>query len=209
MELLNKLSESVCSGDMESALELTNQALAERVSVSDILEQGLITAMAKVGEDFKNGEIFVPEMLIAARAMNKALEILEPEMVRGNIESKGTFIIGAVKGDLHDIGKNLVGIMFKGAGFKVIDLGTDVSLESFLKAAKEYNPNIIGISSLLTTTMPYMQTIIEGLRAEGVSAKIIVGGAPLNREFALGINADGYAENAAEAADLGKSLMGI
>jgi 5-methyltetrahydrofolate--homocysteine methyltransferase len=209
MELLNKLSESVCSGDMESALELTNQALAEGVSVSEILEQGLITAMAKVGEDFKNGEIFVPEMLIAARAMNKALEILEPEMVRGNIESKGTFIIGAVKGDLHDIGKNLVGIMFKGAGFRVIDLGTDVSLESFLKAAKEYNPDIIGISSLLTTTMAYMQTIIEGLRAEGVSAKIIVGGAPLNREFALGINADGYAENAAEAADLGKSLMGI
>jgi 5-methyltetrahydrofolate--homocysteine methyltransferase len=209
MELLNKLSESVCSGDMESALELTNQALAGGVSVSDILEQGLITAMSKVGEDFKNGEIFVPEMLIAARAMNKALEILEPEMVRGNIESKGTFIIGAVKGDLHDIGKNLVGIMFKGAGFRVIDLGTDVSLESFIKAAKEYNPDIIGISSLLTTTMPYMQTIIEGLRAEGVGAKIIVGGAPLNREFALGINADGYAENAAEAADLGKSLMGI
>jgi 5-methyltetrahydrofolate--homocysteine methyltransferase len=209
MELLNKLSESVCSGDMESALELTNQALVEGVCVSDILEQGLITAMAKVGEDFKNGEIFVPEMLIAARAMNKALEILEPEMVRGNIESKGTFIIGAVKGDLHDIGKNLVGIMFKGAGFRVIDLGTDVSLESFIKAAKEYSPDIIGISSLLTTTMPYMQTIIEGLRSEGVSAKIIVGGAPLNREFALGINADGYAENAAEAADLGKSLMGI
>ncbi len=140
MELLKKLSESVCSGDMESALKLTDQALAGGVGVSDILELGLITAMSKVGEDFKNGEIFVPEMLIAARAMNKALERLEPEMVRGNIESKGTFIIGAVKGDLHDIGKNLVGIMFKGAGFRVIDLGTDVSLEKFIKAAKEYNP---------------------------------------------------------------------
>jgi 5-methyltetrahydrofolate--homocysteine methyltransferase len=209
MELLNKLSESVCSGDVDSALEVTNQLLAQGVAVAEILEQGLIRAMAKIGEDFKNGEIFVPEMLIAARAMNRALEILEPEMVRGNIEKKGTLIIGAVKGDLHDIGKNLVGIMFKGAGFRVIDLGTDVSLESFIKAASEYKPDIIGISSLLTTTMAYMQTIIEGLRSEGVTAKIIVGGAPVNREFALGIKADGYAENAAEAADLGKSLMGI
>jgi 5-methyltetrahydrofolate--homocysteine methyltransferase len=209
MKLLEMLSQAVFDGDMDKASEMTQNAISDGIPVTDILEHGLISAMKEVGEKFKTGEIFVPEMLIAARAMNKALEILEPEMIRGKVESKGTFIVGAVKGDLHDIGKNLVGIMFKGAGFRVIDLGTDVSLEAFIKAAREYHPDIIGISSLLTTTMPYMQTVIEGLRSEGVPAKIIVGGAPVNREFAQSINADGYAENAAEAADLGKSLMGM
>jgi 5-methyltetrahydrofolate--homocysteine methyltransferase len=165
--------------------------------------------MQEIGDKYKKGEIFVPEMLIAARAMNKALEILEPEMIKDRVESKGTLVIGAVKGDLHDIGKNLVGIMFKGAGFKVIDLGTDVSLDKFINAAKEYNADIIGISSLLTTTMSYMKTIIDGLRSEGIPAKVIIGGAPVNKEFALSIKADGYAENAAEAADLGKTLMGL
>ena len=209
MELLAMLSQAVFDGDMDKAADLSQSAINEGIPISDILEHGLISAMHEVGDKFKKGEVFVPEMLIAARAMNRALEILEPEMIRGKIESKGTFIVGAVKGDLHDIGKNLVGIMFKGAGFRVIDLGTDVSMEVFIKAAREYNPDIIGISSLLTTTMPYMQTIIEGLRSEGIPAKIIVGGAPVNREFAQSINADGYAENAAEAADLGKSLMGM
>jgi 5-methyltetrahydrofolate--homocysteine methyltransferase len=209
MELLAMLSQAVFDGDMEKAVELTRNAISQGTPVSDILELGLISAMHDIGDKFKRGEIFVPEMLIAARAMNRALEILEPEMIRGKIESKGTFIIGAVKGDLHDIGKNLVGIMFKGAGFRVIDLGTDVSLEAFIKAAREHNPDIIGISSLLTTTMPYMQTVIEGLRSEGIRARVIIGGAPVNREFAQSIKADGYAENAAEAADLGKSLMGL
>lgn len=209
MELLERLSRAVNTGDMELATELTEKAVKEGISASVILEDGLVSAMQEIGDKYKKGEIFVPEMLIAARAMNKALGILEPEMVKGKVEPRGTLIIGAVKGDLHDIGKNLVGIMFKGAGFKVIDLGTDVSLEKFVKAAREYNPDIIGISSLLTTTMSYMQTIIEGLRSEGISAKVIVGGAPVNKEFALSINADGYAENAAEAADLGKTLMGM
>ena len=209
MELLERLSRAVNTGDMDLAAELTEKAVKEGISASDILENGLVSAMQEIGDKFKKGEVFVPEMLIAARAMNKALGILEPEMVKGKVEPRGTFIIGAVKGDLHDIGKNLVGIMFKGAGFKVIDLGTDVSLEKFVKAAKEYNPDIIGISSLLTTTMSYMQTIIEGLRSEGIPAKIIVGGAPVNKDFALSINADGYAENAAEAADLGRTLMGL
>jgi 5-methyltetrahydrofolate--homocysteine methyltransferase len=209
MELLERLSRAVNTGHMDMAAELTEKAVKEGISASDILENGLVSAMQEIGDKFKKGEVFVPEMLIAARAMNKALGILEPEMVKGKVEPRGTLIIGAVKGDLHDIGKNLVGIMFKGAGFKVIDLGTDVSLEKFIHAAKEYNPDIIGISSLLTTTMSYMQTIIEGLRSEGIPAKIIVGGAPVNKEFALSINADGYAENAAEAADLGRTLMGM
>jgi 5-methyltetrahydrofolate--homocysteine methyltransferase len=209
MKLLERLSRAVYTGDMDLAAELTENAIKEGISASDILENGLVSAMQEIGDKYKKGEIFVPEMLIAARAMNKALSILEPEMVKVGVESKGTFIIGAVKGDLHDIGKNLVGIMFKGAGFKVIDLGTDVSLERFVHAAKEHNPDIIGISSLLTTTMSYMKTIIDGLRSEGIPAKVIVGGAPVNKEFAISINADGYAENAAEAADLGRTLMGM
>ncbi|HEY9162507.1 MAG TPA: corrinoid protein [Desulfomonilia bacterium] len=209
MKLLERLSSAVYTGDMDMAAELTENAIKEGISASDILENGLVSAMQEIGDKYKKGEIFVPEMLIAARAMNKALSILEPEMVKVGVESKGTFIIGAVKGDLHDIGKNLVGIMFKGAGFKVIDLGTDVSLERFVHAAKEHNPDIIGISSLLTTTMSYMKTIIDGLRSEGIPAKVIVGGAPVNKEFAISINADGYAENAAEAADLGRTLMGM
>ncbi len=209
MELLERLSRAVNNGDMDLAAELTEKAVKEGISASVILENGLVSAMQEIGDKYKKGEIFVPEMLIAARAMNKALEILEPEMLKDRVESKGTLVIGAVKGDLHDIGKNLVGIMFKGAGFKVIDLGTDVSLERFVHAAREYNPDIIGISSLLTTTMSYMKTIIDGLRSEGIPAKVIIGGAPVNKEFALSINADGYAENAAEAADLGKTLMGM
>jgi 5-methyltetrahydrofolate--homocysteine methyltransferase len=209
MELLERLSRAVNTGDMDLAAELTENAVKEGISASVILENGLVSAMQEIGDKYKNGEIFVPEMLIAARAMNKALEILEPEMLKDRVEPRGTLVIGAVKGDLHDIGKNLVGIMFKGAGFKVIDLGTDVSLERFVHAAKEYNPDIIGISSLLTTTMSYMKTIIDGLRTEGIPAKVIIGGAPVNQEFALSINADGYAENAAEAADLGKTLMGM
>jgi 5-methyltetrahydrofolate--homocysteine methyltransferase len=209
MELLERLSRAVNTGDMDLAAELTEKAVKEGISASVILENGLVSAMQEIGDKYKNGEIFVPEMLIAARAMNKALGILEPEMLKDRVEPRGTLVIGAVKGDLHDIGKNLVGIMFKGAGFKVIDLGTDVSLEKFLSAAKEYNPDIIGISSLLTTTMSYMKIIIDGLRSGGIPAKVIIGGAPVNKEFALSINADGYAENAAEAADLGKTLMGM
>ena len=146
MELLERLTRAVNNGDMDQAAELTEKAVKEGINASVILENGLVSAMQEIGDKYKKGEIFVPEMLIAARAMNKALEILEPEMLKGGVESRGTLIIGAVKGDLHDIGKNLVGIMFKGAGFKVIDLGTDVSLEKFVNAAKEYNPDIIGIS---------------------------------------------------------------
>ena len=207
--MLNELSQAVRDGDQGLAESLTKQAVADGIPVSEILEQGLIRAMQEIGEAFKNGDIFVPEMLIAARAMNRALEIIEPEMIKGNIEPKGTLIIGTVKGDLHDIGKNLVAIMFKGAGFRVVDLGTDVGVEKFIEAARIHKPDIIGMSSLLTTTMSNMQSVIEALKSDGVNAKIIVGGAPINREFAESINADGYAENAAEAADMGKLLLGI
>jgi len=201
------LCESVQKGKSKDTAELTAKALAEGVVPEIILDEALIKAMEIVGEKYKNGEIFVPEMLIAARALNKALEILEPEMLKASVKAKGTVLIGTVKGDLHDIGKNLVGIMFKGSGFSVIDLGTDVAVETFVTAAIEHKPDIIGLSSLLTTTMNYMQLIIEGVRKNGILSKIIIGGAPVTSEFAAKINADGYADNAASAVDLGKSLL--
>lgn len=209
MNALEALSISVQRGELADTMELTNRAINEGIAVGLILEQGLICAMEIIGDQFKQGEIFVPEMLVAARAMNKALEILEPEMIKGRIEAKGTFMIGTVKGDLHDIGKNLVGIMYKGAGFRVLDLGTDVSVEQFVAAAKEHHPDIIGISTLLTTTMGYMQLVVEGLKGNSIHSKIIIGGAPITEDFARTINTDGYADNAASAVELGKSLIGL
>jgi len=207
MQVLEELSESVQKGKTSEAAVLTVKAIAEGILPDKILDEALIKAMGIIGDKFKNNEIFVPEMLIAARAMNKALEILEPEMLKNSIKAKGTFIIGTVSGDLHDIGKNLVAIMFKGAGFNVIDLGTDVPVEKFVEAAKIHNADIIGLSSLLTTTMNYMQLVVEGLKKNGINAKIIVGGAPVTADFATKINADGYADNAATAVELGKSLL--
>jgi methylmalonyl-CoA mutase cobalamin-binding domain/chain len=207
MQVLEILCESVQKGKSKDTAELTAKALAEGFVPETILDEALIKAMELVGEKYKNGDIFVPEMLISARALNKALEILEPEMLKASVKAKGTVLIGTVKGDLHDIGKNLVGIMFKGSGFNVIDLGTDVAVETFVTAAIEHKPDIIGLSSLLTTTMNYMQLIIEGVRKNGILSKIIVGGAPVTSEFASKINADGYADNAASAVDLGKSLL--
>jgi 5-methyltetrahydrofolate--homocysteine methyltransferase len=207
MQVLEALCESVQKGKSKDTAELAAKALAEGVAPETILDEALIKAMEIVGEKYKNGEIFVPEMLIAARALNKALEILEPEMLKASVKAKGTILLGTVKGDLHDIGKNLVGIMFKGSGFNVIDLGTDVAVETFVAAAIEHRPDIIGLSSLLTTTMNYMQLIIEGVRKNGILSKVIVGGAPVTSEFAAKINADGYADNAASAVDLGKSLL--
>jgi methylmalonyl-CoA mutase cobalamin-binding domain/chain len=207
MQVLEILCESVQKGKSKDTAELTAKALAEGFVPETILDEALIKAMELVGEKYKNGDIFVPEMLISARALNKALEILEPEMLKASVKAKGTVLIGTVKGDLHDIGKNLVGIMFKGSGFNVIDLGTDVAVETFVTAAIEHKPDIIGLSSLLTTTMSYMQLIIEGVRKNGILSKIIIGGAPVTSEFASKINADGYADNAASAVDLGKSLL--
>jgi 5-methyltetrahydrofolate--homocysteine methyltransferase len=208
MHVLEALSDSVQKGKSSEAAALTVKALSDGIIAEKILDDSLIKAMGIIGDKFKNGEIFVPEMLIAARAMNKALEILEPEMLKNSIKAKGTFIIGTVSGDLHDIGKNLVGIMFKGAGFNVIDLGTDVPVEKFVEAAKIHKPDIIGLTSLLTTTMNYMQLVIEGLKKNGIKSKIIVGGAPVTADFATKINADGYADNAATAVELGKDLLG-
>ena len=209
MQVLVDLSKAVQSGILRETVVLTNRAIEAGIDPRDILEKGLITAMEIVGQKFKRHEIFVPEMLIAARAMNKALSLLEPAMIHDKVETTRTILLGTVQGDLHDIGKNLVGIMFKGAGFRVIDLGTDVAVERFIVAAGEHKPDIIGLSALLTTTMGYMQLVIEGLRRQGIAAKVIVGGAPITEAYAKKINAHGYADNAAAAVDIGKELLGL
>ena len=209
MEILDQISEFVQQGNMDEVAKLTKAAIEQQISPQDIIDKGLILGMGIIGEKFKNNEVFVPEMLIAARAMNKALEILEPEMIHADIKSVGTLVIGTVKGDLHDIGKNLLGIMFKGAGFKVIDLGVDVSAEKFIETAKEHKADFIGISALLTTTMTNMEEAIKKLKSENLSTKVLVGGAPLTEKFAKEIGADGYAPDAASAVDVAKSLLAM
>jgi 5-methyltetrahydrofolate--homocysteine methyltransferase len=160
-----------------------------------------------IGEKFKNNEIYVPEVLIAARAMNKAMEILEPKLIEAGVESKGKLVIGTVKGDLHDIGKNLVAMMYKGAGYEVIDLGIDVTPEKFVEAAKEKGAKLIGLSALLTTTMPAMKDVVEKVKSEGLDdVKVVIGGAPVTQAYADEIGADGYAPDAASAIEVGKKL---
>lgn len=206
-ELLEQLSAKLQQGKAEEVVLLTQKALENGVDASTILDDALIAGMGVVGEKFKRNEIFVPEMLIAARAMNKALEVLEPELVKTNTQNRGTIVIGTVKGDLHDIGKNLVGIMFKGAGFKVIDLGTNVTPDKFLEAAREHNPDFIGLSALLTTTMVNMKEVIEVLHDNNIQAKIIIGGAPVTDKFSDQIKADGYAPDAVSAVEEAKKLL--
>ncbi|NQU64050.1 MAG: corrinoid protein [SAR324 cluster bacterium] len=207
MEILKQISDFIQQGNMDEVARLTNSAIKQDISPQEIIDDGLIVGMGIIGEKFKNNEVFVPEMLIAARAMNKALEILEPEMINADIKSAGTLVIGTVEGDLHDIGKNLLGIMFKGAGFKVIDLGVDVTADQFIKTAKENNAEFIGISALLTTTMVNMKETIKGVKSENLPIKVLVGGAPLTEKFANEIGADGYASDAASAVDVAKALM--
>jgi len=204
---LKDLFQAVLDGDQASATSLTKQAIDEGLSAADILNQGLIIAMDKVGELFSKNEIYIPEMLIAARAMKSAMEILEPQLAKAGVEPVGKFVIGTVAGDLHDIGKNLVAMMMKGAGFDVIDLGVDVSKESFLEQTVKVKPNLVGLSALLTTTMPAMEEIVKAVKAAGVPVKIMVGGAPVSNDYAKKIGADGYASDAAAAVTLAKSLV--
>ncbi|MBU2512018.1 corrinoid protein [bacterium] len=207
MALLQEISEYIQQGDMNEVSKLTSMALQQNFNPQEIIDNGLIVGMSAIGERFKRNEVFVPEMLIAARAMNKALEILEPKMVNAKIKKTGTLVIGTVEGDLHDIGKNLIGIMFKGAGFNVIDLGIDVSAERFLESAVDHKADFVGISALLTTTMVNMEKTIKELRANNITTKVLVGGAPLTEKFAHEIGADGYAPDAASAVGVAKSLM--
>ena len=198
----------VMEGDQVAVQEGVNAALEAGLGAEEILNQGMIAAMSEVGRLFEEGEYFVPEMLIAARAMQSGLAILKPKLVDAGIKPIGKVAIGTVKGDLHDIGKNLVAMMLEGAGFEIVDLGTDVPAEAFVEAAKD-GANIIGLSALLTTTMPSMEVVIQALDAAGLrgQVKIVVGGAPVTAEYATKIGADGYAPDASQAANLAKSLL--
>lgn len=205
---LNAISEMLQKGKAKDVERMVKEALDEGMGVKDILENGLIAGMSIIGEKFKNNQIYVPEVLIAARAMNKGMAVLEPAMVKAGVEPLGTVVIGTVKGDLHDIGKNLVCMMFKGAGFRVVDLGTDVGSEAFVSAAKEHDACIVGLSALLTTTMPAMRDIVEALKANGVPAKVMIGGAPVTQAYADEIGASAYTPDAATAVEVGKKLIG-
>lgn len=203
------LGNAVMLGQDGLVRELTQEAINAKAEPASIINEGLIPAMNVVGKRFKDGEMFVPEVLRSARAMNAGVEVVKSVLLDGDIPSKGTIVLGTVKGDLHDIGKNLVGMMFESAGYKVIDLGVDTAPESFVAAIKENNAQILGLSALLTTTMLAMKETIEVLKQAGVreQVKILVGGAPISQEFADEIGADGYAPDAASATELVGQLI--
>jgi 5-methyltetrahydrofolate--homocysteine methyltransferase len=206
---LKALYQAVMEGDAAEATTQVEATLAAGVPPSDILNKGCIAAMGEVGRLFEEGEMFVPEMLIAARAMQAAMNILKPQLAEGEIVSAGKIVVGTVSGDLHDIGKNLVGMMMEGAGFEVVDLGTDVKPEAFVDAVRKHKPNLIGMSALLTTTMPSMKATVEALTEAGLrdKIKVLVGGAPVTQGFADGIGADGYAPDASSASRKAKELL--
>ena len=201
--LLSEISSFLQQGRAAKVKECVQQALDEEVPTEEILEKGLMDGMNTVGQDFKNNKVFVPEVLIAARAMTKGIEVLRPYLVAEGIEEKGTVVIGTVKGDLHDIGKNLVHMMMEGKGLKVIDLGVDVSVEQYLDAAQEHNANVIVCSALLTTTMSEMKAVVDAVKASPLAGKVkvIVGGAPVTQAYCDIIGADCYTPDAASAAD--------
>jgi len=208
---LKELSEALFRGDVLKVKEFTQIALREEVEPKEILEQGLIKGMAIVGEKFKNNEIFLPEVLLASQAMYGGLELLQPRLIKGGIKAVGKVVIGTAKGDLHDIGKNLVAMMLRGGGFEVIDLGIDISPEKFLVATQEHKPDIVGISALLTTTMIGMADVITALKRADLRGrvKVMIGGAPVTQEFADEIGAEGYASDAASAVDKARELLKI
>lgn len=208
-EIVNEISEFLQKGRAKNVKKLVQQALDEGVDAKEILEEGLLSEMMTIGGKFKRNEVFVPEVLVAARAMNAGVTILEPKLIEIGNEPIGKAVIGTVKGDLHDIGKNLVVMMMKGAGFEIVDLGTDVPAEAFVDKAEEIGADVIGMSALLTTTMPNMKDILDVLEERGLRDKYIVmaGGAPVNQAFADQIGADYYTEDAASAAEVAKEAV--
>jgi 5-methyltetrahydrofolate--homocysteine methyltransferase len=207
---LKELQSALERGDAPAVEKLTKEAIDEGVGAKEILDNALIAGMAEVGERFKNNEIYVPEVLIAARAMTTGMQVLEPLLVEAGVKPVGTIAMGTVRGDLHDIGKNLVAMMMRGNGFKVVDLGIDVTPEQFIETAKAEKVDIIGMSALLTTTMPSMKATVEGLQKEGLlgKVKVMIGGAPVTQRYADEIGADGYAPDAGSAVDRAKGLLG-
>ncbi|MDP8292919.1 MAG: corrinoid protein [Candidatus Orphnella occulta] len=205
------LHDAILNGDIASTPKLVEEAMSDGATPEDVLEKGLIAGMADVGAKFKANDIFVPEVLIAAKAMHAAMDVLEPLLVASGVKPKATVAVGTVKGDLHDIGKNLVVMMFKGAGFHVVDLGIDIAPDIFITKAEEASASLIAMSSLLTTSMPSMKLTIEILKERGLDTKIktVIGGAPVTQEYADDIGADGYAQDASSAVDKAKELLGL
>jgi 5-methyltetrahydrofolate--homocysteine methyltransferase len=208
MPVLDELREAVIAGRAPAAVEKVTQGLADGIAAGTLLQEGLIVAMTTVGKLYEDGEYYVPEMLVAAHAMTQALEVLKPELVAEGVPNAGTVAMGTVKGDLHDIGKNLVSMMLEGAGFRIVDLGVDVSAEQFAQAIRD-GADAIGMSALLTTTMTEMERNIEAITAAGLRdrARIIVGGAPITSEYADAIGADGYASDASSTVRMVRQLL--
>ncbi len=210
-EILSELATAVIEGNSDDAIDLTEDALDDGLEPQNILDNGLMPGMDHVGVEFRAGNMFVPEVLRSARAMQSAMDVLKPLLVEGGVEMAGKILLGTVKGDMHDIGKNLVGMMCEGAGFEVKDMGKNIAPEDFVTAVKEFNPDIVGMSALLTTTMRSMGHTIKALQEAGLrdQVKVMIGGAPVTQSFADKIGADGYASNAASAVDLAKQFAGV
>lgn len=206
-QIMEQIHAAIWEHDAKKVKELVENALADKVDVGAIVNDGLVAGMNKIGAKFKSGEVFIPEVLVSARAMAAGMAVIKPLLVKAGIKEKGTFLIGTVKDDLHDIGKNLVIMMFEGAGYKVVDLGINVPPEKFVQAASEHKPDVIGLAALLTTTMPFMKDTARLLKEKYPAAKIIVGGAPVTQRFADEIGADAYAADGAVAVEKADQLM--
>jgi 5-methyltetrahydrofolate--homocysteine methyltransferase len=205
--MLDRIEQALIAGEKETVERLVAEALASGLTASRILDDALIKGMARVGELFKSCEIFIPEVLVAARAMNAGLALLEPHLVRENVQPRGVVVIGTVKGDLHDIGKNLVAMMLRGNGYKVVDLGVDVAADRFVEAARSERAGLIGLSALLTTTMVQMKGVVEAVKSAGLDVPVIIGGAPVTADFARQVGANGYAPDAASAVEEAARVM--
>ena len=209
--ILEQIAENLIKGRAPQVKELVQQALTKGVGVADILNKGLVAGMSVIGERFKKNEVYVPEVLIAARAMSAGMSILKPKLVEAGVKAKGIVCVGTVKGDLHDIGKNLVCMMLEGAGYQVVDLGVNVDTEKFVKGAQDNKANVVGMSALLTTTMGAMKTTVDAFKEAGLygKVKLMIGGAPVTQSFADEIGAHGYGPDAATAVDVANRLLGL
>jgi len=207
---VQRIAKSLYGGDIEAVAELVQEALDSGMAPADVLNDALLAGMDVVGKDFKEGVLFVPEVLFAARSMQAGMDVLRPLLAEGDLASAGKYVLGTVKGDMHDIGKNLVRMMLEGGGFEAIDLGVDVEPSAFVDAVREHKPDLLGMSALLTTTMAQMKVTIDALEEAGLrdSVKIVIGGAPVTADFARQIGADGFAEDAATAVDVARELKG-
>ena len=209
--ILEEISQNLIKGNADGVRELTEKAIGQDIPAEEILNDGLVIGMNVVGEKFKNNEFFIPEVLISARAMKAGMELIRPLLVEAKVKSRGKVIMGTVRGDLHDIGKNIVAMMLEGAGFDVINLGTDVTIEKIMMEMEKDTADVVGLSALLTTTMVYMKDVVDALKEAGMKdrVKVIIGGAPITQAYADEIQADGYAPDAASSVDLVKGLMNI